>query len=274
MPVAELYVIGDSFAVMKQENINPNVWPILLAQRLGYNLSNTSCSGAGQDWLLAQLHQIKKQITPDDQLIITLSDCNRFWFFEDFPDVAEPRATELGEIIGKERAKAAEYYFRYIQRDSLSINQQISRLGLIAHLTTIYNWRPPIILLSFQDYVPEQELFPNLIFSKGALIYDVSNLELESGSNDRVFFKGIDVRHNHMCLSNHKILADKLYNQIINNQHLDLTSGFLTRLLKKNYDADQEFCNRELDLSALEHKKKMLTSNSNFSDNWLRRIAM
>jgi hypothetical protein len=271
--VSELYIIGDSFAVMKQENINPNVWPILLSQRLGYNLSNTSCSGASQDWLLNQLHQIRKQITPDDQLIITLSDCNRFWFFEDFPDVAEPRATELGEIIGKDRAKAAEYYFRYIQRDSLSINHQISRLGLIAHLTTLYNWKPPIILLSFQEHVPEQELFPNLIFSKGALIYDVSNKELEVGTNDHIFFKGIDVRHNHMCLSNHTILADKLYNQIVNNQPLDLTFGFIKDILKNNY-ADLEFANKELSLDALEHRTKMLASKSSLSDNWFRRIAM
>lgn len=270
----ELYVIGDSFAVMKQENINTNVWPILLAQRLGYNLSNTSCSGAGQDWLLNQLHQIRRQITADDQLIITLSDCNRFWFFEDFPDVAEPHATKLGEIIGKEQAKAAEYYFRYIQRDSLSINQQISRLGLIAHLTTMYNWKPPIILLSFQDYVPEQELFPNLIFSKGTLIYNVSNLELESGSNDHVFFKGIDVRHNHMCLSNHKILADKLYNQIVNKEPLDLTSGFLTGLLKKNYDSNLEFVNNELDLSAIARRNELQNSKNSFSTNWLRRIRV
>lgn len=272
--MSELYIIGDSFAVMKQENINPNVWPILLSQRLGYNLSNTSCAGVSQDWLLNQLHQIRKQITPDDQLIITLSDCNRFWFFEDFPDVAEPRATELGEIIGKDRAKAAEYYFRYIQRNSLSINHQISRLGLIAHLTSLYNWKPPIILLSFQEYVPEQELFPNLIFSKGTLIYNVSNKELQSGNNDHFFFKGIDVRHNHMCLSNHTILADKLYNQIVNNQPLDLTFGFLTGLLKKDYDSDTEFAKKELDSTALATQNKMLVSKSSLSDNWFRRIAM
>jgi hypothetical protein len=102
----------------------------------------------------------------------------------------------------------------------------------------------------------------------------VSNKELETGSNDHFFFKGIDIRHNHMCLSNHAILSDKLYNQIVNKEPLDLTFGFLTRLLKKEYYTDQEFCNRELDLSALEHRKKMLTSNSNFSDNWFRRIAM
>jgi hypothetical protein len=220
------------------------------------------------------LHQIKKQITPDDQLIIMLSDCNRFWFFEDFPDVAEPRATELGEIIGKDRAKAAEYYFRYIQRDSLSINHQISRLGLIAHLTSLHRWKPPIILLSFQESVPEQELFPNLIFSKGTLIYDVSNLELETGNNDHFFFKGIDVRYNHMCLSNHAILADKLYNQIVNGRPLDLTSGFLKIILKKDYDIDVEFANKELDLTAVEHRNKMLTSKSSLSDNWFRRIAM
>ena len=270
----ELYVIGDSFAVMRQERINPNVWAILLSQKLGYNLSNTSCSGASQDWLLAQLHRIKKQITPDDQLIITLSDCNRFWFFDDFPDVAEPRAIELGEIIGHDRAKAAEYYFRYIQRDSLSINQQLSRLGLLSHLTSLYNWRPPIVLLSFQDHVPEQELFPNLIFSKGTLIYDVSNLELESGNNDHVFFKGVDVRYNHMCLSNHSILADKLYNLIVNKQPLDLTSGFIQGVLKKDFDTDLEFCNSELDLSAIARRNEMQTSKNSFSTNWLRRIRV
>jgi hypothetical protein len=128
-------------------------------------------------------------------------------------------------------------------------------------------------LLSFQEHVPEQELFPNLIFSKGALIYDVSNKELEVGTNDHIFFKGIDVRHNHMCLSNHTILANKLYNQIVNNQPLDLTFGFIKDILKNNY-ADLEFANKELSLDALEHRTKMLASKSSLSDNWFRRIAM
>ena len=267
----ELYVIGDSFAVMKRENINPNTWPCTLSQRLGYNLSNISCAGASQDWLLNQLDLIKEQITPNDQLILTLTNANRFWFFEDFPDVAESKAIELGEIIGKDRAKAVEYYFNYIQRESLSINQQRSRLGLIAHLTNLYKWKPPIILLGFREDISEQKLFPNLIFSKGTLTYDVSNKEL--GNNDHFFFKGIDVRYNHMCLSNHAILADKLYNLIVNNISIDLTSGFVKNILKIDYANNLEFANKELDLTALEHRNKMLTSKRSFSDSWFRRTT-
>lgn len=271
--VSELYVIGDSFAFIKQDNINPELWPVFLAQKLGYSLSNISCAGASQDWLFNRLHQIKKHITPNDQLIITLSDCNRFWFFEKYPEISEPKAVELGEIIGEERAKAAEYYFRYIQRDGLSINHQLSRLGLLSHLTTLYKWRNPIVLLSFQEDVPEQELFPNLIFSKGSLIHDVSDKELETNDNKTFFVNRFDIRYNHLCLSNHKILSDKLYNLIANNQQLDLTSGFIKNILKKDFANNLDFCSTELDLSALNQRQKMLDSKKTFSDSWLRRIV-
>jgi hypothetical protein len=76
-----------------------------------------------------------------------------------------------------------------------------------------------------------------------------------------------------MCLSNHAILADKLYNQIVNNQPLDLTFGFIKNIFKNNY-ADLEFADKELDLNALEHRNKMLASKGSLSDNWFRRIAM
>ena len=202
-----------------------------------------------------------------------MSDSNRFWFFEKYPEISEPKAVELGEIIGEERAKAAEYYFRYIQRDGLSINHQLSRLGLLSHLTTLYKWKSPIVLLSFQEDVPEQELFPNLTFSKGSLIHDASDKELETNDNKTFFVNKFDVRYNHLCLSNHKILSDKLYNLIANNQELDLTSGFIKNILKKDFASNLDFCSAELDLSALDQRQKMLDSKKTFSDSWLRRLV-
>jgi hypothetical protein len=155
----------------------------------------------------------------------------------------------------------------------LSLTQQRSRLGLIAHLTNLYKWKPPIILLGFREDISEQQLFPNLIFSKGTLTHDVSNKELELSNNESFFFKGIDVRYNHMCLSNHAILADKLYNLIVNNISLNLTSGFVKNILKIDYATDLKFANKELDLTALEHRNKMLSSKNDLLDSWFRRTA-
>ena len=44
---------------------------------------------------------------------------------------------------------------------------------------------------------------------------------------EEIEFRGFDMRYNHLCLSNHDILAEKIINALTTGERLDLTTGFI-----------------------------------------------
>jgi hypothetical protein len=67
------------------------------------------------------------------------------------------------------------------------------------------------------------------------------------------YFKGADCRFNHLCLSNHDILVDKLLNGLLTDSPPDLTEGFLTDLIDPEWWKDQDFCDQELSKRAVKY---------------------
>jgi hypothetical protein len=53
-----------------------------------------------------------------------------------------------------------------------------------------------------------------------------------------------------LCLSNHKILADKIVNSLLTNDICDLTEGFKEKLIKEDALTDNNFIQKELDVNA------------------------
>jgi hypothetical protein len=73
------------------------------------------------------------------------------------------------------------------------------------------------------------------------------------------FWRGLDGRFNHMCLSNHGILAARIAESLINGTALDLKQGFIQKIIPADWESNIEFQDRELDAEIarknLEHKK-------------------
>jgi hypothetical protein len=61
-----------------------------------------------------------------------------------------------------------------------------------------------------------------------------------------------------MCLSNHKILADKLTYSLLTDTAPDLTEGFVKGLIKSNAMHDDEFVLKELDAGTVVHNLENL----------------
>jgi hypothetical protein len=110
--------------------------------------------------------------------------------------------------------------------------------------------------------VDQAETWPEINWAKGILMDDVQLWEFEDIDADRdaKFWKGLDGRYNHMCLSNHKILADKLVHSLLTDTTPDLTEGFVKGLIKDNALDDDDFVLKELDVttvrSNLEHRAR------------------
>ena len=251
-----LYVIGDSFSVPPPLEDDTKTWPrqvaINLSEHLGQTvgLANNSRMGVSQDYCWEFLQNLLENvITADDYLIIALTHPSRFWFLERLPELSNSNIIDLDEHCSKEEAKAIEYFIRYIQRPQLDFISINNRMGYLAYQVAKKKLNRPIIIKCFDQNVAQAESWSEINWAKGNLMEDVQRWEFEDVDcdQDAGFWRGLDGRYNHMCLSNHKILADKLSESLINDTTCDLTEGFIRGLIKKNAMQDDDFILKELE---------------------------
>jgi len=121
-----------------------------------------------------------------------------------------------------------------------------------------------VVIKCFGQDVDQAENWSELNWATGILMDDVQRWEFEDvdADLDAKFWHGLDARYNHLCLSNHKILADKLTHSLITDTAPDLTEGFVKGLIKHNAMQDDDFVLKELDASTvvhnLEHREKYM----------------
>jgi len=248
-----LWIAGDSYSFAFDHD---RVWTSRLSKKLNYGLKNLSIFGCSQDYICQMIGEHAHEISRDDQIVIVLTSSNRFWFFEDRPDVTNPSMLDPGKLVGKDRAKVTEMYFRYIQRPQLDILHVTMRLAWLNHMTVLYGWQSPLIIFGFpQSILSNCVAYPNLIFSHGNLTENVSIPELENDDPAVNLFNGEDPRYNHMCLKNHDVLSNKVYSTLVDNQKLDLTEGFYTKIMSKKMLHNPTFVNEELWLESYEKFK-------------------
>jgi len=262
-----LYITGDSFShIPAASTNNTSLWTIDLSIKLKCSLYNQSLPGASQDWSWDAIANWANSITPEDYLVIILTDPARFWFFEELPHASNSWIVDFDSLIGNtERAKAAEYYIRYIQRPSLDARALAHRLGWLNNLVSVKNWKKPLVILGHDQYIPSIDQYTNLILSTGTLRNASKFEECEDIGSDR----GIDIRYNHLTLGNHKILADKIFDTFKNDVPLDLNSGFIPNRFSANMHLDPEIVKKELNPEMVE---KFMASPVAKSPTWRDRF--
>ena len=273
--MSKLYIVGDSFsAVSMGQTSDDPVWYKLLGEKLGVEkIINNSIIGAAQDFAWHSLQDWRDEITSDDYIVVILTHPARFWFKED-----DPSTTKYDNIIGYEHLHdpnvitAIKYYVGYLQRPSLDTVWLENRLAWLAYNAHLCKWRKPLVITAFPQNIGIAGSYPDIRFSNGSLTDNVSNPEIKippavfnSDTDFTEYVKvldsvtnGIDVRFNHLCLSNHTILAERVYQSLVNNIELDLTSGFLTEIFNNVSQADPVFIEKELDQSAIKFKTERL----------------
>ena len=264
-----LYVIGDSFSVPPKAGDTTVTWPQQVAsglkEQLGHTviLENVSLMGSAQDYCWDVLQQLlEHRIKQDDYIIIALTHPSRFWYLDRMPEMTNANIIDLDSYVTKDEAQAIEYYIRYIQRPRLDLIHINNRMGYLAYQTLKKKLNRPVVIKCFSQDVDQAETWPEINWAKGILMDDVQQWEFEDVDADleAKFWHGLDGRYNHMCLSNHKILADKLVHSLLTDTTPDLTEGFVKGLIKDNALRDDDFVLKELDVatvqSNLEHRDR------------------
>jgi hypothetical protein len=244
----KLVIIGDSYTA---DSANPTdrVWYHQVADRLGLELVNLSMPGVSQDWCWQQLqHQVYQGgLARGDQLIVALTHPSRYWYLERLPDLSNSWITDLDQWCTKEEARAISLFIQHIQRPSLDCLQLINRLGWLAYQSLKLGIRP-LVIKAFEQHLGAAEHYEELNWAQGSLMEDIQYWEFEDPSQETMsqYFWGLDCRYNHLCLSNHDILAQRVTESLVSGQPMDLTEGFHRHLLKSRGLYDDDFCQREL----------------------------
>ena len=264
-----LYVIGDSFSVPPKSTDTTMTWPQQVARglkdHLGHDvvLENLSLMGCAQDYCWDILQQLLEyRIEENDHIIVALTHPSRFWYLDHMPEMTNANIIDLDSFVSKDEARAIEYYIRYIQRVRLDLIHINNRLGYLAYQVLKKKLNRPIIMKCFGQDVDQASEWQEINWANGILMDDVQQWEFEDMDADRdaKFWYGLDGRYNHMCLSNHKILADKLIHSLLTDTAPDLTKGFVKGLIKEDALRDDDFVAKELDVatvrSNLEHRDR------------------
>lgn len=260
--MAKLYVVGDSFVSTEHTKDTDRDWISLLANKLGVDeVCNNGVLGGSQDFAIHSMQVFEDQITPDDYVLVVLTHPSRFWFFQDEPSVCKANHIEhFAGKFGQMRVDAAQLYVQYIQREQLDTLHVESRLGWLSYNAKFRKWRTPLVVYAMDPVVAPQFNY-DLIFSKGSLTENISIPEVKDIKTVDDYYAVIqylDPRYNHMCLRNHSILADKVYNTFATGAVLDLTTGFENNFLTNELINDAEFQAKELSLAAVEFRNNSL----------------
>jgi hypothetical protein len=276
--VAKLWIIGDSF-VEAPADASARVWPQQVADRLGVELVNLGLMGTAQDWAWALLQDLlPEKFQPEDYLIVALTHPSRFWYFDDQPKITHPNLIDLDRWLTRDQTRAVESYVRYLQRPTLDILQTTNRMSYIAYMVRSRGLRRPLMIKCFDQSLGQAGEWPEFNWAQGTLMDDVQILEFDPPDLDEditSFWHGVDGRYNHVCLSNHDLMADKVYHALANDCALDLKEGFLRGLINKDSLEDQEFVSRELNVEVVDYnlEQKKLNGKRTILP-WKKRVGL
>tara|TARA_B100002019_G_scaffold290272_1_gene307587 strand:+ start:1253 stop:2017 length:765 start_codon:yes stop_codon:yes gene_type:complete len=229
MALNTLYIYGDSFSV---DYACDWIWTRQLAHVMNNSglvssMVNHSLAGASNDWIATHIEETCERWCEGDYVLHIPTEFSRQWWFKDEP--------ELCNLVNMQNSKEARALKQSRPREYNSVMQYFA-----------YLHRPEIDVLRWKQHCGWVE---NLARNRGvnfiqlpAFPIDAQTLSLTStvshwefadeSACDTWYSKGLDTRYNHMCRSNHTILANKLHNSYSKQLPLDLTQGWHTGFLQ------------------------------------------
>ncbi len=262
-----LYIIGDSFSVppLPQDTSDPPVYTRLIRDHLSrlhgcdIEVRNSSLMGASQDWIWTHLQVwLEYEIHPEDYLIIALTHPSRMWFVDRLPGLTNINIIDLDEHVTREETTAIMMYIKHIQRPQLDLMNINNRFGYLCYQVMKRGLRRPLVIKCFGQDLDQAVGWNEFMLAEGVIMDDIQQWEFEDPDIDRdaKYWYGLDCRYNHMCLTNHRIMADKIITAFETDTAPDLKEGFVRGLLKPDSLQDLDFVKRELDVWTFEHNRQ------------------
>ena len=243
-------MVGDSFAAAPKQGDEYRPWYIQTAEKLQMNCENHAMIGVSQDWCFWKLSIHLKELTAEDQILVVLTHPGRFWFFDDKPQMTNPNIVNIDKELSKDQLDAVLKFMTHIQRPPLDTQQMAHRIGWLDAQIQRYKLKPAHILCAFpltidmgydMSELEDWNEYKNVIISNGNLQNDIQIKELKKGEpSEYKVWKGYDCRYNHLIKSNHEVLAERVYQGIVNGTPIDLKSpGFKTNVIQETLNQSE-----------------------------------
>ena len=232
-----LWVFGDSYS-MTWDHV-PSTWISQLKNHLNVGIVNFSTGGSSLGYTYEKFNEHRSDINDDDIVIIVATDLDRQNFFPTNHGLSSP--SNLTSVNSPSMV-AYQQYFDHLNNQS---NNEINFINFLYNVKSVKDSKNIKILVISGFYNTcllidkIKNNFPGLLFSLGYL----TNISI-SEIDEPIFLsilKTVDPRYNHLCLSNHSILTEKIINSLESNTDVDLTSGFAKCLINQNMDRHE--CN-------------------------------
>lgn len=261
--MAKLFILGDSFSY--PHKTEHKLWPVIAAEQLSKKIVsevevvNHSLIGASQDYVWKQLDNMLPQITANDYLMLILTSCDRFWYFEKKPEYSNLMSLENIAQVTEDRTlqNALVTFITQVWRPSLAVQLQNHRLGYLSYKILKQQLKRPLIIKGF-EYVVDNELdFPELNFSHHSLakiqLTEFEKFEGVFTGEDvllsKEYWHHIDCRYNHMCLSNHAVLGNAIGEGLFNESTVTLGSDeYHKSIITVKNCKDKDFAANEFSL--------------------------
>lgn len=216
-PYKKLWVYGDSFAA---SSVAAPHWSKFIAENLQIpnevDSTNLGKPGTSLDHLYYEWNRTRHCIQDDSLVVMCLTQIMRQWFL--YPSVSQFSFPDEQLLV--------DFYDKLWHRDLAVVRLQ-NFLDAVAHWKSKRGIQTIVILGSFK--IPEEISMPeNFITANG---------DLQKIAEDEVtgHYSGIFLEYNepkektsHLSKENHKILADKISQAIINGEStIDCTTGFV-----------------------------------------------
>lgn len=274
-----IFMVGDSFAAAPKQGDEYRPWYIQTAEKLQMNCENHAMIGVSQDWCFWKLSIHLKELTAEDQILVVLTHSGCFWFFDDKPQMTNPNIVNIDKELSKDQLDAVLKFMTHIQRPPLDTQQMAHRIGWLDAQIQRYKLKPAHILCAFpltidmgydMSELEDWNEYKNVIISNGNLQNDIQIKELKKGEpSEYKVWKGYDCRYNHLIKSNHEVLAERVYQGIVNGTPIDLkSSGFKTNVIEDSIFEDKDFIEKELEPLAVTARKKYLETD--FQEPWMK----
>jgi hypothetical protein len=258
--MAKLFILGDSFSF--PHKTEQKLWPVIAADQLSkktgtkVEIVNHSLIGASQDYVWKTLSDTLPQITPDDFLLIILTSCDRFWYFEKNPEYSNMMSyANIAQATSDETLQKSLFDFiTRIWRPSLALQLQDHRLGYLSYHVLKNKLKTPLIIKGFEYDSNIAVDFPDLNFSQNSLArIQFAEFEKFKGAfssadllMDDKYWHHIDCRYNHMCLSNHAVLGNAVGEGLYNGSTVTLGSDeFHKNIITEKNCKDKDFAAKE-----------------------------
>jgi len=230
-----LWTFGDSFInTYSRMPIGEN-WTQMLAKKLGMELKDFGLSGSSLEYSTFQYTEHYDEIKEGDIVIVALTAFGaRKWLNINDIRIQTPHRLESAEDLTEQDK---QHYSRVFAEHD--IRTTASLFTLFMHSLSDLKKQKGVKVVALPCFEHGTLYLDGLSLTnipkvKGNLRHHISDHEVKGSSEQKQCLQFDDPRVNHMEKCNHIILAEKVYESLINDTDIDLTTGFHAEVLNAN----------------------------------------